>query len=112
MIDGRMLTTIGARDRTAGETDLVSGTDAARRSAVSTFVAYAGTYRVAGDEVVHAVEMSLEPSWVGTEQRRQVRLSDDGRRLTLSTHPLLVAGRMGRHRLTWERAPSLERGPA
>ena len=48
--------------------------------------------------------MSLDPAWVGTQQRRHVELSDDGRTLILSTDPLLVVGRRGRHRLTWERA--------
>ena len=109
--EGRMLTTIGARDREACEADLISGTDAARRSAVATFVAYAGTFRIEGRDVVHVVEMSLEPRWVGTEQRRHVQLSADGLELTLSTDALLVAGRLGRHQLIWERAPSGEEAP-
>ena len=61
-------------------------------------------YRVIdGRDVIHTVEMSLEPAWVGTRQRRHVELPDDRRTLILSTDPLLVVGRRGRQRLTWER---------
>jgi hypothetical protein len=102
--DGRMITTIGSPDRAPSHRDLASADDAARLAAVSTFIAYAGTYRVEGADVLHEVEMSLDPAWVGTLQRRHVGLSADGRTLTLSTDPLLVVGRRGRHRLTWERA--------
>ena len=109
--EGRMLTTIGARDRGVGDADLVSGTDAARQAAVRSFVAYSGTFLVEGQDVIHAVEMSLEPRWVGTKQRRHVELADDGRGLVLSTDPLLVNGRFGRHRLTWERASAHEDMP-
>jgi hypothetical protein len=101
--DGHMVTTIGHPDRAVAGRDLLSVDDAARRSAVATFIAYSGTYVVEGDDVVHTVAMSLDPAWVGTHQRRHARLSDEGRTLTLSTDPLLVAGRRGRHRLTWER---------
>jgi hypothetical protein len=101
--DGRMITTIGHRDRPAAGKDLSSGDDAARLAAVRTFIAYSGTFEVDSDDVVHAVEMSLDPAWIGTLQRRHVELSDDGRTLILSTDPLLVVGRRGRHRLTWER---------
>jgi hypothetical protein len=73
---------------------------------VASFVAYSGTFLVEGQDVIHAVEMSLEPRWVGTKQRRHVELAEDGRGLVLSTDPLLVNGRFGRHRLTWERDSS------
>ena len=102
--DGRMITTIGLRARPSAGSDLSSVSDAARLAAIRTFVAYSGTFTVDGEDVVHAVEMSLDPAWVGTQQRRHVELSDDGRTLILSTDPLLVVGRRGRHRLTWERA--------
>jgi lipocalin-like protein len=101
--DGRMVTTIGHRDRPAAGADLSTGDDAARLAAVRTFIAYSGTFAIEGDDVVHTVEMSLDPAWIGTRQRRHVELSDDGETLILSTDPLLVVGRRGRHRLDWER---------
>jgi hypothetical protein len=48
--------------------------------------------------------MSLFPDWVDTVQRRHVELSADGDVLTLTSDPLLVRGRIGIQRLTWERA--------
>ena len=104
--DGRMITTIGSRERPRAGTDLASGDDAARLAAIRTFIAYSGTFAIDGDDVVHTVEMSLDPAWIGTQQRRHGELSDDGRRLILSTDPLLVVGRRGRPRLTWERVTS------
>jgi hypothetical protein len=102
--DGRMITTIGSRERPSAGTDLSSGDDAARLKAIKTFIAYSGTFTIDRDDVVHTVEMSLDPAWIGTQQRRHVELSDGGRTLILSTDPLLVVGRRGRHRLTWKRA--------
>ena len=104
-VDGRMITTIGQRDRPAAAKDLSTADDAARLAAIRTFIAYSGPFAIEGDDVVHSVEMSLDPAWIGTQQRRHVELSDEGRTLTLSTDPLLVVGRRGRHRLTWERVP-------
>jgi hypothetical protein len=102
--DGRMITTIGSRARPSAAADLSSVNDAARLAAIRTFIAYSGTFAIDGDDVVHTVEMSLDPAWIGTQQRRHVELTEDGRTLILSTDPLLVVGRRGRHRLTWERA--------
>ena len=58
----------------------------ARRAgaAFATFVAYGGRYRIDGDTVIHTVETSLFPNWVGTVQRRRWTLSDDDGTLTLS----------------------------
>jgi hypothetical protein len=104
--DGRMITTIGHRERPALGKDLSSGTDEARLAAIRTFIAYSGPFTIEGSDVVHDVEMSLEPAWLGTRQRRHVELADDGDTLFLSTDPLLVIGRRGRHRLRWERVGS------
>jgi hypothetical protein len=53
-------------------------------------MAYAGRYSFSGDRVIHHVELSLFPNWVGTDQQRSVELSGD--RLILSARPLLLAG--------------------
>jgi hypothetical protein len=68
---------------------------------VEGFVAYAGRYSFHGDRVVHHVELSLFPNWVGIGQERSVELS--GNRLILSTRPLLLAGTLQLPRLVWER---------
>ena len=63
----------------------------------------AARYAYDGTDVVHTVEMSLYPNWVGTRQLRHVRLSDDGNTLELSTDPLTLDGRRATQRLTWLR---------
>jgi hypothetical protein len=51
-------------------------------------VAYAGGYSFDGDRVVHHVELSLFPDWVGSDQERSVKLA--GARLTLKKRVLGV----------------------
>jgi hypothetical protein len=101
--DGRMITTISAADRPPIGGDVLSGPTEGRLAAFASFLAYSGRFRVDAGQVVHEVEMSQFPDWVGSEQRRHVELSADGRSLTLSTDPVAAAGRVGRHILRWER---------
>jgi hypothetical protein len=75
---------------------------AARAAAFASYIAYAGPYRVEGDEVVHTVELGLIPDWRGGEQRRYYTFSDD--RLLLRTPPITNAGRTLTHELHWARA--------
>lgn len=48
--------------------------------------AYAGTYTVEGDTVVHHVEVAWLPNWVGSNQPRQAKLEGD--MLTIRTQPI------------------------
>ncbi|MHB8398483.1 MAG: lipocalin-like domain-containing protein [Candidatus Limnocylindrales bacterium] len=103
-IDGTMITTICAADRPAIESDdPLGGPDGQRLAALGSFIAYSGTFRIDGADVVHDVAISLFPNWVGGSQRRHVAMSSDGQILTLSTDPLLAGGRRGVQRLVWER---------
>lgn len=52
----------------------------------STMAAYAGTYTVEGDILVHHVEAAWLPAWVGTDQPRQAKL--EGNTLTVRTQPI------------------------
>jgi Lipocalin-like domain len=81
--------------------DLLGGTTQEQARAVEGVVAYAGRYTFHGDRVVHHVELSLFPNWVGSDQQRSVELAGD--RLTLSATPLLLAGTQQVPRLVWER---------
>jgi hypothetical protein len=105
--DGRFSVTISRVGRApfaAGE--LLGGTTEEKARAVEGFVAYAGRYNLHGDRVIHHVELSLFPNWVGSDQERWVELAGD--RLTLSASPLLLAGKLQVPRLVWERVhPSL-----
>ena len=65
------------------------------------FVAYTGRYSFHGDRVIHHLELSLFPNWVGSDQERWVELA--GGRLILSASPLLLAGKQQAPRLVWER---------
>jgi Lipocalin-like domain len=82
--------------------DLLGGTTEEKARAVEGFVAYAGRYSFHHDRVIHHVELSLFPNWVGSDQERLVELAGD--RLTLSASPLL-AGKRQVPRLVWERVP-------
>jgi hypothetical protein len=81
--------------------DLLSGTTAEKAAAAETYVSYCGRYEFHGDTVIHHVELSLFPNWVGVAQERLVTI--DGNRLTLSTRPLLLEGRQQTAHLRWER---------
>ena len=72
------------------------------RNAYLGYIAYFGTYEVAPDgaSVVHHVEGSLNPSWVGGDQVRRLRF--DGDRLVLSAEMRKKDG-VVTHVLTWER---------
>ena len=101
--DGRFSVTISRRGRAGfAAGDLLSGSAEEQARAVQGFVAYAGRYSFHGDRVIHHVELSLFPNWVGTDQERWVELAGD--RLTLSASPLLLAGKQQVPRLLWERA--------
>ncbi len=62
--DGHVMVTLAAQDRAPAVTDADS------TELLKTLVAYAGTYRLEGDEWITHVEVAWNPSWVGTEQRR------------------------------------------
>jgi Lipocalin-like domain len=101
---GTMITTIGRAGRPPIDgRDVLAGPAGQRLDAMATFIAYSGRFRIDGADVVHDVTMSLYPNWIGTTQRRHVALSANGSTLTLSADPFLAGGRLGTHRLTWER---------
>jgi hypothetical protein len=81
--------------------DLLSGTTEEEAEAEETYVSYCGRYEFQGDTVVHHVELSLFPNWVGGDQERLVEFR--GNRLTLSTRPILLRGLQQTAHLIWER---------
>lgn len=74
-----------------------------RAQLYSTFTAYSGTYSINGETFTHYVDVSSDPSWMGTEQTRLAKL--DNNTLTLTT-PVLLApdGKWYKNTLTWTRA--------
>jgi hypothetical protein len=105
--DGYMSVAIMRPDRArfaAG--DLLGGSAEEMARAAETYVSYCGRYEFRGDTVVHRVELSLFPDWVGIEQERLVEVEGD--RLTLSTRPILLGGGQRTAHLIWERARTSE----
>ena len=65
------------------------------------YLAYYGTYTVQEKDgyILHKVEASLYPNWVGVDQKRFFRF--EGERLVLEAD----AQALGRSRLVWEKLP-------
>ena len=105
--DGYMSVAIARADRPAFSAgDLLGGSVEERARAAGTYVSYCGTYEFRGDTVLHRVELSLFPDWIGVEQERLVGFVGD--RLVLSTRPILLGGAQRTAHLTWERARTAE----
>jgi len=105
--DGRMWAALMATDRPEMPTRTLSAAPPSlRAAAASGFVTYAGSYTVDGDDVIHHVEVSLLPNYVGNNERRHVDWveTDNGLDLELTTPPTDTdGGRKVVERLQWSR---------
>jgi hypothetical protein len=81
--------------------DIRGGTVEEKVAAVEGYISYSGRFEVKGDMVVHHIEVSLFPNWVGVNQER--RYEFEGDRLTLSTPLMLLGGRLLSTHVIWER---------
>ena len=81
--------------------DIRGGTVEEKMAAVEGYVSYSGRFEVDGDNVIHHIEVSLFPNWVGVRQERLYEF--DGDRLTLSTPLMLVGGKQLSTHVIWER---------
>jgi hypothetical protein len=100
--DGRMSATVSARDRRA--LDTANARDAAgadKATAFDSYFHYAGRWHLDGDVVVHTVSLALNPGFVGTAQRRSVRL--EGPELELAAQESMGDGQPRRHVIDWQR---------
>jgi hypothetical protein len=99
--DGRMYA-IGTADNRVKPLE-ANPTDEQRVKLHLTMFAYAGTYTVEGEKVVHHVDISWNQAWTGTELVRFYKL--DGNILTIVTAPNKspVDGREGRVVVVWEK---------
>jgi hypothetical protein len=82
--------------------DIRGGTVEEKVAAVEGYVSYCGRYEVREESIIHKIEVSLFPNWVGVRQERTYEF--DGDRLTLSTPLMLVGGRQLSTHVIWERA--------
>jgi hypothetical protein len=95
--DGRMAVVITGEGRTTPTTDQE------RAGLFNTMVAYAGRYRVEGDQWITIVDASANPALVGTEQPRSFRITGD-RLQEVTGWMKRPDSRMARGVLTYERA--------
>ena len=100
---GYMLVAITRGGRQAFAAGSIHRATAGEKSrAARTYLSYAGRYELRDDRVVHHVEVSLYPDWVGTDLVREVELS--GRRLTLTSPPDRSGYIERKTKIVWERA--------
>ena len=100
---GRMSAVLAAADRkVAAASAGQSSVDEQARLFRDSF-GYAGTYTLTGDGVVHHVEVASDPTWIGQDQVRTVRL--EGARLIVSAPPMRTAADPNPRAmvLTWEK---------
>jgi hypothetical protein len=100
--DGYVFVSMMRSDRTEFTSgDLLRASAQEKVHAAETYVTYCGRYDFRGNTVVHHVELSLFPNWVGVDQERLVEIA--GNRLTVSTRPMLLEGIQRSGHLVWER---------
>jgi hypothetical protein len=92
---------MSANRRRYASGDILGGSTEEKVAAVDSYISYCGRYKVQGNKVIHHVEASLFPNWIGMDQERFFRL--DGNKLYLSTPPTLVSGKQQTSYLIWER---------
>jgi len=81
--------------------DVLGGTEAEKAAAFGSSSAFGGRWEIVGDEIVHHLEVTTFPNWVGTDQPRRFDLTDT--HLTLYPPPMLMEGRLRRARVHCER---------
>jgi hypothetical protein len=99
--DGRMYAIFVRQDRiTPGD---VVPTDEEGVKLLGTMVAYAGTFTLDAEKVVHRIDVSWNQAWTGTDQVRYYQLKGD--MLTITTAPYMSYqdGRQGRSVLVWRK---------
>ena len=99
--DGRMYAIITWGDRVAPR-DVVP-TDAERIKLYSSMIAYAGTYTLDAEKVVHHVDTSWNQNWTGTDQVRFYKLDGNTLTITSALAKNFTDGREGRSILVWEK---------
>ena len=100
--NGYMSVTImeGNRQNFSSEIAL-RGTAEEKVKAFDTYLSYSGKYEVQETKVIHHVEISYYPNWVGTNLERTYEF--DGKRLTLSAPTSSRSGTEYTARLVWQR---------
>ncbi len=80
-----------------------TATDEERAKLHQAMFAYAGSYALDGDKVIHHVDVAWNESWTGTDLVRFYKLEDDILTITTAPNKSPLDGREGRSILTWEK---------
>jgi hypothetical protein len=99
--DGRMYA-IGTADDRIMPHD-IAATDDERAKLHRTMFAYAGTYSIEPDKVIHHVDISWNQVWSGTDQVRFYKLSGDTFTTTTARARSSFAGRESQSGLVWKK---------
>ncbi len=103
--DGYMAAFLSRADRPAFETgEMLSAQDAEKVRAWDSFFSYTGRYEIRGTEVIHHIEGSLYPNWVGDAQVRTMRF--DAGHLVLTTPPQKTKRGVQTSEVVWRRSAS------
>ena len=91
----------------AGERPKLSGSqwavpESERAAAYSSCLSYSGRWEIQGEDILHHVDLSLNPNWVGTVQRRGARFLDE-RRIALTARLEADTPEARTAELIWER---------
>ncbi len=82
--------------------DIRGGTFDEKIAAFEGYISYCGKFKIIEKTVIHQIEVSLFPNWVGISQERLYNF--EGRRLTLSTPLMKVGGKKLSTHVIWEKA--------
>lgn len=99
--DGRLMVLVVRGERRAPESS--PPTEQEKLALYDSMFAYAGSYSVDGDMVMHHLDTSWNETWSGTQQIRFCR--NDGRTLTYTTPPTRdpLDGRECVYTIVWEK---------
>jgi hypothetical protein len=99
--DGRMYAIFTRRDRVAPRE--VVPTDEEGMQLLGTMLAYAGTFSLGENVVVHHIDTSWNQAWTGTDQIRHFVLEGDTLTITTAAYKSYLDGTMGRSILVWSK---------
>jgi hypothetical protein len=101
--DGRMYAIFVRRDRITPEDAVPTEEEGVKL--LGTMVAYAGTFTLDPQKVVHHIDVSWNQAWTGTDQIRFYRLDGDVLTITTAPYKSYHDGQQGRSILVWKKVP-------
>ncbi len=100
--DGYMSVVIMAANRPKFSSEyFLGGSTQEKANAMETYISYSGRYEIQEKKVIHHLQASLFPNWVGTYQERLFEFTEDY--LSLTTPSFRVSDKRLTGHLIWER---------